>query len=139
MGNTKQYADDLSSAFQKIQDLNHMLSGNEYGYKLTSVIANHNSLFDRFCPFKIGDRVTLLKTPEISDTVAWGWIGSKHFLTEGAIGTIHSVDYYRNLFQFGVQFDDDSWISSSDGIVHPTDVDRRGSFLFSEEWLGECQ
>ena len=80
--------------------------------------------------FKVGDRVELAYTPVITETESWGWLGSKHFLIEGAKATVNDVDY-RGGFGYSVQFDGESWMDR-DGVVHPI-TDRVHTYYFSEE------
>lgn len=81
--------------------------------------------------FKVGDRVELAITPIITEETAHGWLGSKHFLVEGARGTIHEVEY-RDGFGYSVEFDEESW-KDRDGVVHPTT--NKHVYHFSEEKL----
>ena len=88
-------------------------------------------LLDR-APFKKGDRVVLIETPVINEEVAWGWMGSKHFLIKGAKGTVSELDFYEGAFRAGVHFDNESWIDS-DGNIHPREEPHQ--YWFSEKWL----
>jgi len=78
------------------------------------------------CPYKAGDRVILVKVPEISETKCWGWLYAKHFMVEGAKATVHSREFYRGQFQLGLHFDDDSYLYN--GNVRP--VKEKGLFFF---------
>ncbi len=84
-------------------------------------------------PFQKGDRVKLVRTPEITLEKSWGWWGSRHFLVEGAMGVVVDVDFADDRFVAYVHFDDESWVHYATGVKHP--VDRKGSFLFGESWL----
>lgn len=138
METAKEYAEALIADAKKIEeieeDLRRLLT-REYRYKLSRILENHQSMFDRFCPFKIGDRIQLTAAPEISDKVSWGWLGSEHFLVPGSVGTIASLDFSKDLFVFGVIFDNESWISSFDKVEHYVPLDQRHTFRFNEKCL----
>lgn len=68
--------------------------------------------------FKVGDRVELAETPYISESNAPGWLSCKHFIVEGAKGTIRDISYYGNEFGYAVSLDDESW-KDEKGILHP--------------------
>lgn len=137
METTHKYVQSLVAASEKIdqieKDINDLVGG-RYRYKLEFILKTYTSLFDRFCPFKVGDRVQLKTTPEISKDVAWGWLGAKHFLVEGAIATVVTADYRDDSFEFGLQFDDDSWVDRS-GNLRLVEIERRGIFWFGETYL----
>lgn len=139
MGTTHEYAKSLITASAKIEQIEkdvNSLVGGEYKYKLNTLVKSYTDLFDRFCPFKIGDRVRLTAAPEISKKVAWGLLSYKHFLIPGAIATVSSLDFCEGLFSFGVVFDDESWISSLSGkLQHYVEPADRHAFLFSEKFL----
>jgi hypothetical protein len=134
MGNTKEYADSIQQLIDKIHELQGLISSGEYAYKMEFVLKNHASLFDRFCPHKVGDRVALSKDLGITQDAHPGWFPSKHFLMVGAVGTVINADYYEEKFRFGVSFDDDSWIDLK-GVVRPRPDHQRGVYVLSEDVL----
>jgi len=69
--------------------------------------------------FKVGDCVELAETPYISESTAHGWLGSKHFLIQGAKATVRDVDFRCNEFGYAIMFDNESW-KDRDGVIHPT-------------------
>lgn len=85
-------------------------------------------------PFQVGQRVALARTPEITKEKAGGWLHCKHFLVQGAAGTVRCVEFGRGHFSFAVTFDDESWIDS-EGTLHPADPARPGHFYFDERDL----
>ena len=91
------------------------------------------ALFERFAPFREGDRVMLVKVPEINEKDSWGWMCAKHFLVYGAKGTVKTVDLYKGKFQAGVVWDDDSWIDEHTKEIHP--VKDKSLFNHSEDYL----
>lgn len=68
--------------------------------------------------FKEGDRVELAETPEITEKKSWGWLGSKHYLIEGAKATVMDVSYYKGEFGYTLSIDDESWKDRND-VLHP--------------------
>lgn len=104
----------------------------ELKYEFNKLREYATALFERFAPFKEGDRVVLTKTPKIDKETSWGWMGSKHFLVKGAMATVHDVDYRNGLFFASLYFDDESWVDS-DGTVNP--VNRPALYTFSENFL----
>ena len=83
--------------------------------------------------YKVGDRVELAITPEITERTAHGWLGSKHFLVEGAKATVRDVEYRGGDFGYSVSFDDESWIELFSGTVHP--AAHSHIYYFAEEKL----
>ena len=90
-----QYCEEVEKVYEQIEALEKSISS-EFGYKLKSILASYDSIFNRFCPFKIGDRVALTKIPDFEK--APGWLRSKHFLTEGAIAVVIERDYRNEHF-----------------------------------------
>jgi hypothetical protein len=112
------YVKDLTKIYDLTEELVSLVK-DETQYKLKNVLTSYCDLFERFCPYKIGDEIELIVTPEISEIVAPGWLPSKHFLITGAIGQIKSVEYRNNKFVVWVTFESESWIDSFTGEVHP--------------------
>ena len=65
-----------------------------------------DALFNKYAPFKQGDRVALTVHPNTDN----GWSHCKHFLTPGSAGIVQEVDFYDNHFCADVVFDNESWI-----------------------------
>lgn len=127
MSNTLEYADYLKDVKAKISELDSLLN-KELGFKLNEVLETYASLFNRFCPHRVGDRVQLkedLNIPESS-----GWHGCRHFLIEGAIATVKACEYRNNLFYFGLEFDEESYVDRH-GEIKP--VDSKHLFYVSEQ------
>ena len=116
MANTLEYVAYLNAVRTKASELDNLLS-NEFGFKLNEVLQSYASLFNRFCPYKVDDRVQLKEDLDIPQ--GSGWYGGKHFLIKGGIATVKTCGNYRNdLFCFGLEFDDDSYIDTH-GEVKP--------------------
>ena len=108
MTNTLEYAEYLNAVKTKASELDNLLS-NEFGFKLNKVLQSYASLFNRFCPYKVGDRVQLKEDLDIPQ--GSGWYGGKHFLVKGASATVKTCGDYRNdLFGFELEFDNESYI-----------------------------
>lgn len=105
---------------------------NEHLYTLEQI----NYIWD-LSPFKVGDRVVLTKTPEISETVSWGWLSAKHFLVQGATGGVVERSFRNGKFCFGIHFDDESWISSLTKEINPIHPDKRAQYWFSQDSLSK--
>jgi len=90
-------------------------------------------LFERFCPFRVGDRVVLSKTPIITKEKSWGWKGSKHFLKKGAAAVIREIDYCRGKFVYGLIFDNETWWDSTNKIARP--INQKHIYTFSEDYI----
>lgn len=125
------YANELNEFYCKIQDLQKAIPS-EFGYKLNSVLSSYSEMFSRFCPFKVGDRVRLTKTPAIER--GSGWYGSRHFLVEGAIATVKGCDWKKGKFVFDLEFDNESWVDS-EGRIQSIAPERRHVFGFGEDWV----
>lgn len=108
----KDYIDEVSKTIATINGVVKELGQNSQ-YKMERIVTSFGEMFDRFCPFRVGDRVELSHTPEITNSKRWGWLGSKHFLVEGSPGVITSRDFRGGEFIFEVMFDLESWIPSS--------------------------
>jgi len=66
------------------------------------------SVYERFCPFKVGQRVELTKTLDIEQ--ASDWYHGRHYLVQGSPGVVLSRGFRNNQFDFEVKFDLESWI-----------------------------
>lgn len=86
------------------------------------------ALFDR-APFKVGSRVRMTKTPVINEKEAWGWLGAKHFLVAGAIGTVQAIDFDDGHFCAWVTWDNETWHLGFDRKLHVPTPDERKWFM----------
>lgn len=130
MSNTLKYVNDLNNIKAKVNELDRLLNGGELGFKLNEILESYASLFNRFCPYKVGDRVQLTEDLDIPEDS--GWYSSKHFLIKGAIATVKAVGYRDDLFSFGLVFDDESWVHYRTGEIIPTEEDQKHLFYLSE-------
>lgn len=120
---------DLQGIIDAIEQLEKVTGGHLGNWK--TYLRDANSIWNR-CPYKIGDRVMLTKTPVINEHQAWGWLGAKHFLIKGALATVAGREFYNGNFCFGLHFDDESWIDQK-GQKQP--VDRPGMYMFWDNSL----
>jgi len=129
MNNTLEYVAYLNTVKIKTAELDNLLN-NEFGFKLKEVLQSYASLFNRFCPYKVGDRVQLKEDLDIPQ--GSGWYGSKHFLVKGAIATVKDCGYRSDLFFFGLEFNDESYIDRL-GEISP--VTAKHLFYLSEDLI----
>jgi NTP pyrophosphatase (non-canonical NTP hydrolase) len=103
-------------------------------YNMESLETFVKVMFEKHCPFKVGDRAKLSKTPDINEKDSWGWMGAKHFLIKGKEGTIESVDFHIDKFIFGFIPDNQTYIPSS-GDRTEIPINEPYVYMFSEGWL----
>lgn len=125
--------DRFEKGMRLMQEALTALSGGPFDYTLKCLLAARMALLTRYAPFKVGDRVALAVTPVIDEKTAWGWMSSKHFLIEGALGVVRASDVRSDgqLF-FDVEFDDETWIDR-EGVRRP--VERKHTYCFGERSL----
>lgn len=111
-------ADTVKEAAKIIQQGMDMLRGGPLSFYLEEICGAVEYLMDRYSPIKAGDRVELIETPEISETVSWGWLSAKHFLVAGARGAVDHVECGSDGIRVYVVWDDESWIDR-DGMRRP--------------------
>lgn len=128
----------VKEAFSTIRVGIRMLDGGPMDYYLDKLAGCYELLISRFAPFKIGEKVFLRRTPSISESKSWGWLGGKHFLVKGAIAEVRDIDAESDGFYFFIAFDDDSWIESHTKKVHPRPPKNRGIYRFYERELASA-
>lgn len=106
------------AAFEETEKAHKELSGGPAYYYFEKVEGYVNALFGKYAPLHEGDRVELIRAPEIGAESRWQY--SKHFLVPGNPGIVRTVDYYDNQFYADVIFDRESWIDK-DGIERPAE------------------
>ena len=112
---------------EKFNEASKVLSGGPDTFYFGKIEIYTNALFDRFAPFKEGDRVKIVKAPNTNND----WRNCKHFLIKGAMGTVEDVDY-RDLFVAHVVWDKETWLDKN-GNEQP--VRQKHSFLMSENQI----
>ena len=117
---------DMLDGIKKLEEASH---GNLQHWRY--VLESANTIWQK-CPYQIGDRVMLVKTPVINEKESWGWLCAKHYLIQGAIATVHQREFYQGKFVFGLYFDDETWIDLNGNKNKP---DRPGMLMFGESWF----
>jgi hypothetical protein len=102
-------------------------------YYLLNLAACYELLLT-LAPFQPGDRVRLTKTPEISNTVSWGWLRAKHFMKAGTVARVMDVSCDGRKFSYSLRFEEDSWLDSH-GVIHPHAESERGTYCLTAEWF----
>lgn len=126
---------ELRDAFVSVQKTLNKGGGNFYFDKVERYV---KVLFEKFAPFKPGDRVRITVDPQINMVDSWGFMKGKHFLVVGALGTVDAVDVSEDgAFRAGVIWDDDSRISS-DGIITKIAPENRKQWWFSEDKIARA-
>jgi hypothetical protein len=123
---------NISRAADLMREAQSVLGSGPLDFYLCELAASYNLLMERFAPFKVGDRVALSRTPNITSETAPGWMSCRHFLVKGATGTVKEANCGQGGFRFGIVFDDDSWIDRN-GKKQPTTSP--GMFMFAEDAL----
>lgn len=125
--------ENVKEAADLIQQGMNKLAKGPLDYYLRNLAACYEFLLT-FAPYQPGARVRLTKTPEISDRERWGWLRAKHFMKTGAIATIVSVSSDGHGFDYGLVFDEDSWMDHHK-VVHSTPESERGIYGLTAEWF----
>jgi hypothetical protein len=135
MSNTPKYIGELDDIKAKVAELDRLLNAG-IGFKLSEVLSSYASMFNRFCPYKVGDRVQLRETLNITEG---GWYPCRHFLIKGAIATVKECGYRDDSFTFGLVFDDESDIHYRTGEIVPAKDDEKHLFTLPENKIEAVQ
>jgi len=122
--------DHARQGFDQFEQAARTLSGGPASYYFQKIEEYVAALFDKYAPFKTGDRVMLIGTPDTNNN----WRTCAHFLVPGSAGLVHGVDYSKGRFVAEVEFDNESWIDT-DGNPQPVTQDRKHVFCIGEELL----
>lgn len=118
-----------------LEYINNIPNFNESGFYIRETTDFIDTMFKRFCPFDVGDKVKLTKTPIINEKESGGWMGFKHLLKKGCVGKIDEVGFSNSKFCFIFIPDRSTWIDST-GKEHLYEEDnRKPRFSFNEDWL----
>lgn len=133
MADVEKYANEileisnLTKEFQK--KLSHSFGGSmQWGVE--QFISSYLSLFDRFCPLSVGDRVELVRNVPVKESS--GWYHCRHFLIKDATATVRNRGYKDDHFTFDIEFDHETWIDQ-EGNEQP--VKNKHTFYFTEDFL----
>lgn len=124
--------DHVYAVVDAVDALRKAVGHHDSKYHLAKLLAYADALFER-APFRVGDRVKLIKVRQIDEKHSWGWLGAKHFLVVGAMAKVVEVDFRDGAFCADILFDDESWIDHR-GVVHP--VEEKSRFCL---WEGEIE
>jgi len=58
----------------------------------------------KYARFEVGTEVVLKRTPIITPTENWGWIGYKAILVEGANAVVKKIEHYAGKFRYDLEF-----------------------------------
>lgn len=133
MSDVEEYAKDLIKTVNLAKEFQIEMSksfGGSFGWCIEQVIDSYLSLFDRFSPYQIGDRVKLIKSCDVNEDS--GWYNSRHYLIKGSKATVKGRGYRDGKFTFEIMFDDETWI---DREGCKKSVSQKHSFGFSETML----
>jgi hypothetical protein len=122
--------ENFKQGLEMLKDAQKLMDKGPVTFYMEKLVGAYEYMIERFCPFKKGDRIELAVTPKITSDS--GWYGCRHFLIEGAKGTIYSTECGKNGFSFLVQFDDESYIDCK-GVITP--IEDKHVFYVSEESL----
>lgn len=125
---------DIREAASLIKQGMSILDGGPLEFYLERLSRCYDFLLT-LAPLQPGARITLAATPVITELERSGWWGARHFLVEGAVGTIRAVHADADGFSYDVEFDDDSWIETHSKTVHKRPPEARGFFHFKPKWL----
>ena len=136
MSTVESYAKDIKQLVAHVKEFKLKIDtccGGSFAWGVEQILDSYLSLFDRFCPYYIGDRVQLKRDCDIPNS-AHGWYHCRHFLVKGAKATVRERGYVDGKFTFYIEFDDESWIDS-DGIMYKKDDKNKHVFHFGEDAL----
>jgi hypothetical protein len=118
MGSAKSF-EHIDKVLVAVETFEDVVRYSEHKWHWKKLREYAQALFER-APFKVGDRVQMTVTPEITPEKSWGWMGARHFLVKGSLATVREVDFSDGHFCAWLHFDLDSW-KSDDGTVHPSE------------------
>lgn len=92
------------------------------------------TLFERFCPFKVGSRVVMTKDYPCTG----GWAGRDKMMVKGAKATVKEVDCRDGVFVMDIVFDNEFYESvNHKGVMTRWDSEstNKHTFAITEEYL----
>lgn len=132
MTDTLETANNLKKVSKLAKEFSKSISracGGSFECDIEQMVDSYISMYERFCPFEVDDRVELVEDVDTSDFS--GWEPCKHFLVKGAKATVHDRGYRNGHFTFSVVFDDETWLK--DGVPQPVII--KHTFGLSEHRL----
>lgn len=128
---TKKRAEDLAELLEKLHELVGSHDLRQYAWVLKNDVI---PWFDKG-KVVVGDRVRLVKTPDINPETSWGWMHAKHFLVEGAFARVHEVELRDGRASYALLFEDDSYLHYRTGEKIMTSAAERGVYYFAARWV----
>lgn len=127
------YDKTIKTAIEDIQKGLDALARGPAGFYVEQLMKRSDLLFSKYCPFKKGDKVALIKDVSTAGT---NWERSQHFLLNGSRGIIAEcgISSSGKEFSFDVVFDNESWIDS-EGKTRPVEDDKKHTYRLSESYL----
>ena len=133
MNNVKRALEHAQAGNAEYEKAASILGGGPSSYYFEKIDEYVTALFERFAPFRVGDRVALAAVPKTKGT---GWSSCAHFLISGAEGEVHSVDYRDGHFVADVMFDRETWL---DGGGHEQPVTLKHVFCLPDYLLSRIE
>lgn len=127
------YFEMVEKANELMDKANRGISGGPKKYYFEKMQVYVEALFNKYAPFKEGDRFEI--SSEINIGPDSGWRHSAHFLKIGEQGVVMEVDYRDDAFCADVIFDNESWISltgQDKDKIHPVEFKDRHTFCMWE-------
>lgn len=119
--------DPFMQAMVKLTEAQQLLSQGPASYYVEQFIGAYEYLMANFAPFKVGDKVVLVKAP---NPMPSGWAHCEHFIKVGATAEVRNVECSAKGFSVEVHFDDESWINNAKAVIP---VDDKHVFTFSDK------
>ena len=116
----------MKEAFEKMCEANRVMGRGPHSYYAEQMVTYADMLFNRYAPFKIGDRVTICKAPNCDND----WRHHAQDLVVGAKATVRSIDVYKGRWRIDVMLDEETWIDR-EGVRRP--VSQKHTFCLHEE------
>lgn len=125
--------ENLRNAVQELIKIENFFRSDQMRGAVTTLLQAYTMLTEEYSPFKVGQRVRLFKTPEISTTERWGWMRYKSFLKEGVVGLVEELNITpTGRLLIGVRFPN---LTQSDGKGEQTPVTKPFVLNFEPELL----
>ncbi len=109
--NAKEFLEQLEGALNGLHKAFDPIRGGPPRFYFEKMTKWFEALFEKG-PFKIGDKVQLIRVPEI--TKSSGWWGSRKTFALGVTGTVVHMDFSDGYFQADVVWDEE-WVDVGGG------------------------
>jgi hypothetical protein len=95
-------------AFGKIQNAQDVLARGPQSYYFERILEYVEVLFNRYAPFKAGDRIVICKAPNCNN----GWKAHEQDLQKGAKGEVEGIDFYKGKWRVDIVLDKETWMDN---------------------------